>query len=246
MTAIPSIPVDKSSSIPIYIQLKNGIINLIRSGDLMPGDSVPSETVLSRHHNISPMTVRQAMTELVNAGRVERIRGRGTFVTEQRLPHPLENLVSFTEDIHSRNMKASSKILLLRPVETPTNLREQLGLGDIRTGTRLKRIRYANDIAVGIHDSYLHGIEITDDSMSDQDSLYQYLEANNIQIGNGYETIEAVTADAETASNLSIATNSPLLKTTRYSWDIDNNFLEYVVALYHADLYQYTVQLRRR
>ena len=246
MTSTPLIKIDKNSVIPIYVQLKQRIEHLIQSGQLTPGDSIPSETTLSRDHNISPMTVRQAMAELVNDGLVKRERGRGTFVAERRLSHPLENLISFTEDIVVRNMKPGSKILLLEHVETPQFLMTQKGLGNNLRGTRLKRIRYVNDTAVGVHDSYVHGVRIEPELFTDQDSLYSYLEEGNLQIGDGHETLEAVSADEETAQILMVERKSPLLKTTRYSWDTNGNFLEYVVALYHPDLYQYTVQLRRQ
>ena len=53
---------------PIYVKFKEGIRESIESGDLSPGDKLPSERDLAAAHGLSRMTVRQALTDLVTAG----------------------------------------------------------------------------------------------------------------------------------------------------------------------------------
>lgn len=72
--------IDKTSPTPIYRQLTLAIRNQILIGDISPGDKMPSEADLAREIGVSPMTVRQAYTELANAGILQRSHGRGTFV----------------------------------------------------------------------------------------------------------------------------------------------------------------------
>ena len=83
------IQIDKNSPIPIYFQLQRELVALIDSGVLQPGDMLPSENDFSRQFNISPMTVRQAMSELVQQGYIKRERGRGSFVAPRHLEHTL-------------------------------------------------------------------------------------------------------------------------------------------------------------
>ena len=70
--------IDRESPVPIYHQISTGIINLIHSGGLSPNDRLPSENEFAEWYGIVPMTVRQAMNELVKDGYIYRIRGRGT------------------------------------------------------------------------------------------------------------------------------------------------------------------------
>lgn len=76
---------------PRYQQLKDLIIGRISSGDLRPQDRVPSENELVEAMKVSRMTANRALRELTNEGYVNRIAGRGTFVSDFRArSHVLE------------------------------------------------------------------------------------------------------------------------------------------------------------
>jgi GntR family transcriptional regulator len=239
------IEIQKDGPIPIYYQLQRGIMQLIESGAFKPGDSLPSETELSRAYSISPMTVRQAMSELVNRGYIHRIRGRGTFVSPRPLEHPLDQLVGFSEDMRARHMTPGARILLLEPTTPPAELIEQAGLAADAPMTRIKRVRFVGDEPVGVHDAYLHQIVIAEADLARTPSLYQLLGQMGITLGEGTDKIEAVPAGKETAELLRVRAGAPLLRTTRLAWSTTGQFVEYVVALYRADLYQYRVRLKR-
>lgn len=240
-----ALQVDKDSPIPIYVQLYEGMTALIVSGSLQPGDALPSETDFSRHFSISPMTVRQAMSELVNQGYIRRERGRGTFVAPRQLDHPLDRMVGFSEDMQSRQLVPGAKLLLLETIPAPEHIAKIAGLPLETPLLRLKRVRYANDEAVGIHDAYLYNIQISRKDLQKTPSLYVLLAQRGITLAEGIDTIDAVPASEEAAALLAVAPNAPLLQTTRISWDSENRFIEYVVAQYRADLYHYRIHLRR-
>ncbi len=76
---------------PRYQQLKDLIIERISSGDLRPKDRVPSENELVEAMNVSRMTANRALRELTDEGYVDRVAGRGTFVSDFRArSHVLE------------------------------------------------------------------------------------------------------------------------------------------------------------
>ena len=75
--------VDKDSATPLYKQLKKIIEDQIKSGEKKEGDGIPSEKKLCELYNISQITVRKAIFELVNDGVLYRIPGKGTFITHQ-------------------------------------------------------------------------------------------------------------------------------------------------------------------
>lgn len=242
---ILSLKIDRNSPVPIYHQLRQGIEHLIDAGQLEPGDVLPSENEFSKAYSISPMTVRQAMSELVNDGYIHRQRGRGTFVSSRRMTHQLDRLMSFSEDMSCRNLTPGSRVLVFEETFPPSVVIRHSNLRSDDRVLRIQRIRLADEQPVGIHDTYLHNVSIARHELEDSQSLYQILESKGIELNEGVKTIEAVAATDEVASMLGVATGSPLLQTTQFSWDRAGNFVEFVIAHYHPDLYQYTIQLRR-
>lgn len=65
---------------PLHRQLADQLIHAIRSGELRPGDALPSEHALRRRFSVSRVTVRAALDRLDTMGLITRRRGRGTFV----------------------------------------------------------------------------------------------------------------------------------------------------------------------
>jgi DNA-binding LacI/PurR family transcriptional regulator len=72
-----------SWSTPKYVGLARHLLRDIARRRMQPGDRLASEHELVRHHNMSRVTVRQALQLLENDGYVSRQRARGTFVERQ-------------------------------------------------------------------------------------------------------------------------------------------------------------------
>ncbi|MCR4419263.1 MAG: GntR family transcriptional regulator [Clostridia bacterium] len=77
--------ISKQSAVPIYHQIAQAIGDRIKSGELRPGDMIPSEAQLCREYRVSRMTVRRGLELLTEAGYLETARGKGTFVARPRL-----------------------------------------------------------------------------------------------------------------------------------------------------------------
>ena len=96
---------------PRYQQLKDLIINRISAGELRPSDRVPSENELVEAMNVSRMTANRALRELNDEGYVERIAGRGTFVSDFRSQSHLLEVQNIADEIHGRGHTHSSIVI---------------------------------------------------------------------------------------------------------------------------------------
>lgn len=83
-------PVDLNTSLleesgagPKYEQLRRQIIDQITSGQLKPGDALPTERWWAEQNKLARSTVRQAMSSLERDGLIRRLQGKGTFVHDQ-------------------------------------------------------------------------------------------------------------------------------------------------------------------
>lgn len=96
---------------PRYQQLKDLIIGRISSGDLQPSDRVPSENELVESMCVSRMTANRALRELNDEGYVDRVAGRGTFVSDFRSQSHLLEVHNIAEEITRRGHTHSSKVI---------------------------------------------------------------------------------------------------------------------------------------
>lgn len=96
---------------PRYQQLKDFIIAQIATGELQPEDRVPSENELVESKNVSRMTANRALRELNDEGYVERIAGRGTFVSDFRSRSDLLEVQNIADEISRRGHTHTSRVL---------------------------------------------------------------------------------------------------------------------------------------
>ena len=75
--------VGRFSTRPLYLQVKDMLIQRIASGAWKPGAAIPNEIELSRELGISVGTVRKALDEMEGERLISRRQGRGTFVIDQ-------------------------------------------------------------------------------------------------------------------------------------------------------------------
>ncbi|WGI63589.1 GntR family transcriptional regulator [Escherichia coli] len=108
--------IDKQSPIPMYHQIMENLKKQIVDGTLAPATLIPSEREYADRFGISRMTVRQALSNLVNEGYLYRQKGKGTFVSRKKFEQPLQGLTSFTEDMRQRGLKASSQLIDFKKV----------------------------------------------------------------------------------------------------------------------------------
>ncbi|AFM00202.1 MULTISPECIES: GntR family transcriptional regulator [Desulfitobacterium] len=75
--------ISNSSGKPIYEQITSQIKNLIITGELRPGDALPSMRLLAKELRISVITTKRAYEDLERDGFIQSIMGKGSFVTSQ-------------------------------------------------------------------------------------------------------------------------------------------------------------------
>src|SRR3954452_23003373 len=90
MTCRVAAMIDPSADRAVFRQLADLLRDQIESGELGPGEPLPSELRLAQEYGISRTTVRQAIAQLRTEGLVNVERPRGTFV---RIPEPAQQIV---------------------------------------------------------------------------------------------------------------------------------------------------------
>ncbi|WP_226579562.1 GntR family transcriptional regulator [Halobacillus litoralis] len=239
--------IDKRSPLPIYYQIEEDIKQKIETGLYAEGEAIPSERELSEQYEVSRMTVRQAVNNLVQDGRLYREKGKGTFVAEEKIEQKLSGMTSFTEDMSRRGMAASSQLLDFSVIHAPKDVMEKLNLEAGAFVYDIHRIRLADEQPMAYERTYIPlelFPELTKTAV--EGSLYHYIEQQQPhKIHKASQVIEATIADEEQVDMLGIPPSSAVLYMERISQLADGTPFEVVKSSYRADRYKFISDIYR-
>lgn len=145
---------NKRSHIPLYIQLRNVILDKIRA-EVWPTDSqIPTEKALMAEYGVGRATVREAITLLENEGYLQKRHGIGTFVARSQPSFGFEPLISLTYSLKAKGIH-SENVIKEKTVITPdADILKMMRSQGMSRCLYLKRYRYANGTPIAIEDSY--------------------------------------------------------------------------------------------
>ena len=230
---------------PRYKQLYRYIGGLISSGDLVAEDQLPSEREIAELAQVSRVTVRKAIGELVSDGVIEQRQGAGSFVrgNATRFEQSLSSLVSFTENLRARGIDSSSRVLLkglFRP--TPAEA-VALGLSPHHQVARIHRLRSGDGVPMALEYSSLPEDVLPRPDKIDL-SLYDLLRARGTAPVRAIQRVNAVNATAPVAELLELAEGAAVLQIERTAYLASGRPIEFTSGLYRSDIYDFVSELR--
>jgi GntR family histidine utilization transcriptional repressor len=140
---------------PRYQQLKDFIIEQISSGELQPTDRVPSENELVESKQVSRMTANRALRELTDEGYVERVAGRGTFVSDYRSRSDLLEVQNIADEIAGRGHKHSSRVVRQSLQRARGEIAKALHVEQGVDIFHLLLVHYEDGVSIQVEDRYV-------------------------------------------------------------------------------------------
>ena len=129
--------------VPMHHQVYLDLRSSLDSGAWRPDDRLPTERDLALHYGVSLITVRRALAELVHEGRIERTRGRGTFVLRPRLDRDIASRASFADEMQERGLDPETRLISARPESASVAVANALQLETGSPTLYLERLRLA-------------------------------------------------------------------------------------------------------
>jgi GntR family transcriptional regulator len=229
---------------PLYLRLRRWIEAAIAGGALASGDALPSERDLAKRLDLSRVTVRKAVQELVRDGVLVQRHGSGTFVAPQpqRVEQSLSRLTSFAEDMARRGMPVTS-FWLERGLAaaTPEEI-AALGLATASQVARIARLRLSGELPLAIERASLSA-DILPDPQAIGTSLYAHLEARGHRPVRAVQRIRAVAVDPADARLLELPAGAAVLQIERTSFAASGAALEFTRSIYRGDTYDFVAEL---
>lgn len=226
---------DKNSSIPLYQQLKEKMVEELKQ--LPPLSPIPSERELCEKYDVSRPTVRRALEELQQEGELYRLPGKGTFVAEKKyIDHALQWFIGFHEDASMQQKNPKSKVLQQTVGIASADVSQKLGIAEDSEVFILERLRYVDDEPMCLVTAFIP-LDICPDlikaNFTDQ-SLFEYLKSYNILMYKAKRSIEVVHASMREATYLEIEKDSPVTLFQSLGFTKDGRAFEYVRSRYPA------------
>lgn len=224
-----------------YLDIYRRLDSYIRS---MPaGERIPSEKKLSQQFRVSPMTVRRALTMLIDEGRLQGIPGKGTFICRQSPIKKNAAIPSFSDTITQAGKTPSSKLLLAALALASPSDQVSFDLDDDSHIYILRRLRLADDVPICLEESHINPAVIPDLLTKDlTGSLYRiFAEDYHVPVSSSTYTIRARLADNNEAQMLELNDPGVCLEVKNLTYSADGTLLESAVSLYRGDMYEFSI-----
>jgi len=240
-----------NSVLPFYYQIMQTVKGWILNKEFNPGEKIPSENELAEKFNVSRLTVRQAISRLIQEGLLNSKRGEGTFVTDN------EKLINsfglefsgFMDDLFfHQTLKFQIKSVAIKRVFPSKLVKDKLALGNENNEViEIKRVRFLRDRLFNYIVNYLPleiGSRITEKDLYKKTLLRILDQDLKIQFTEAIQTIEASFADQEVAEKLGVLSGSTVLFVERIMYTKNQKPVELYHSAYPGDLYKFVFRLK--
>ncbi len=227
---------------PLYLQIKNILKDRILHGVYPIEMNIPSEPQLESEFNVSKITIRNAIQELVQEGYLEKKSGKGTKVIQNKSTAKLSKGKRFTEILVEQGHRVQRKLLSIEIIENQkeSEIHQLFGSKCVK----IERLYYLDDIPYIHYTHYLKPEQMKDLEPEDLNSrsLYDLIEENQIHLENFRDQFSVGVAPQKIEALLKInKANAPLLKRLRYSYNDSEEVIEFSEGFYNTEIQQYIV-----
>ncbi len=227
---------DDNESLPLYAQVRERLLERIRSGAWKPGQLIPNEFEIAAEFGVSQGTARKAINELASEGLVVRQQGRGTFVVERTPAHELFRFFNLFDASGAAVIPDSRNTHRAGGIADETE-RHALALPTGARVVRITRIRTHHGVpfiteSIALPEALFPGLATAAEIPNTLNDWFQ--KTHGVLVMRTDDRLSAVAADAETAAELGIAPGTPLLRIDRIAFGLDDRPIEVRVSLCHV------------
>jgi GntR family transcriptional regulator len=231
--------------IPLHHQVFRDLRAALDDGEWAPGARMPTERELAERYGCSLITVRHALGELVREGRIERTRGRGTFVLTPRIDRDIAGSLSFAEEMKRRGLDPATRVVtgLIEPAGD--TVAASLGIGPTDPVVYLERVRLGGGQPLILEQARLPAERFPGLLGFDFErrSLYDILsERYATRIVRAREAVEPVMLRAREAGLLDLPTRSLALRIDGVAFASDGTPVETARSFVRGDRTRYYLE----
>jgi len=136
-------------------QIIEAITAAIEEDRLKPYDRLPSEKELCEQWQTSRSTVRKAMDQLADRGRIFRVPGKGSFVAFPKISHQTSQILSFSEKMIAQGLEVETKLILKEIIEPDEEIAAILKLTQPARALKIQRLRIVKGEPMALQTAFM-------------------------------------------------------------------------------------------
>lgn len=214
---------------PIHVQIREIIRSKIEDGEYKPGEEIPPETQLAKFYGLNRLTVRNAITALVNEGLLKRVQGKGLFVAGRLTERNLGKLGGFTQTTRAKNVIPGRKLLYRTRRPAGIKYSRILSVPPESELFYIRRLFLANNEPVSIEDTYIPCDVCPDLGKVDLGvfSLYEIFGYHGIVLKEARQTMSLTTLSPKENHLLKLMADTPVLLFEYISYNTSGRAMEF-------------------
>lgn len=231
--------------VPLHHQVYVDLRAALDGGEWSVGERLPTERDLAARYGCSLITVRRALDELTREGRIERTRGRGTFVLALKLDRDIAGSLSFAEEMRARGLAPETRLLGARPEAAGQAVADALDLEVGAPIISLERLRLAAGVPMLLERASLSAERFPGLLAEDLErrSLYDVLaDRYRTPVVRARELLEPVLLRTVEARLLGVARGRPALLVEGIAYTTDGSPVEFARSWVRGDQTRYYVE----
>jgi GntR family transcriptional regulator len=231
--------------IPLHHQVFRDLKSALDANEWRPGERMPTERELAERYGCSLITVRHALSELVREGRIERTRGRGTFVLQPRIDRDIAGAMSFSEEMQRRGLDPATRVVTARIEPAGESVAGSLGVSADAPVVYLERVRLGSGEPLLLEQARLPAERFPGLLAFDLErrSLYDILsERYATRIVRAREAVEPVVLKRREAELLDLPTRSLALQIDGVAFAADGSAVEAARSFVRGDRTRYYLE----
>jgi GntR family transcriptional regulator len=237
---------DSGLAEPVYRQLQRQIINMIQSGELGDGYSLPSERTLAEALKLSRTTIRRCYDELRDQDYISTHGRAGVMVkAPPRINPEIGKLKGFTEEMHEIGVIPSTQLLERKVIHDRT-IASIFNRPSTARFLKLVRLRLGDGVPMTREVAW-YDLTLAP-ALADWDvsgSAYQFLQQEcGVTLTNGEQTIEAAMSNTDEMEAFGFVEPGPCLLLKRKTYAATGQMVEYVEGTFRGDAYTYRITLK--
>jgi GntR family transcriptional regulator len=232
---------------PLYVQVRDMLVQRIGSGQWRPGELIPNEFQLATQYKVSQGTVRKALIALEAEKLIDRQQGRGTYVARHTSEKSLFHFFRMVGTDEQRLIPASH-VLSQTLVPATKEFAHRLGIAagsPLHCVTRVRNLQGRPAIYERIYvpAALMPGLTIEVGPIMIDEMYVIYQERFGVTIAHASERLAAVAATKEQAKLLGLASGTPLLEITRIGRNVNKAPVELRISRCRTDSCRYATEI---